>query len=85
MNKPYFCPIFFVTYWHQKCLKNTMDLLLFYREHFLWTFGKWFMKMLEKKHSFHNKHIYVSGSQPFWSFMKFYFVDTVKICFVFKK
>ena len=30
MNKPYFCQIFFLTDWHHKRLKNTIDLLLFY-------------------------------------------------------
>ena len=39
----------------------------------------------KKKKSVHNKHIYIYGSQSFWSFMKFYFVHIVKVCFVFKK
>ena len=39
----------------------------------------------KKKHSFHNKHIYVYGLQTFWSFMKFYLVHIVKVCFVIKK
>ena len=43
------------------------------------------MKMSKKKHSFHNKHIYIYKLQTFWSFMKFYFVHIVKACFVFKK
>ena len=34
MNKPYFCRNFFLTNWHHKRLKNTIDLLLFYEEHF---------------------------------------------------
>ena len=34
MNKPYFCWNFFLTDWRHKRLKNTIDLLLFYREHF---------------------------------------------------
>ena len=34
MNKPYFCRNFFPTDWRHKCLKNKIDLLLFYREHF---------------------------------------------------
>ena len=34
MNKPYFCRIFFLTDWRHKRLKNTIDLLLFYGEHF---------------------------------------------------
>ena len=29
------------------------------------------MKTSKKKHSFHNKHIYIYGSQTFWSFLKF--------------
>ena len=34
MNKPDFCRIFFLTDWRHKRLKNTIDLLLFYSEHF---------------------------------------------------
>ena len=34
MNKPYFCQNFFLTDWCHKRLKNTIDLLLFYEEHF---------------------------------------------------
>ena len=34
MNKPYFCRKFFPTDWRHKRLKNKIDLLLFYREHF---------------------------------------------------
>ena len=34
MNKSYFCQIFFLTDWRHKRLKNTIDLLLFYLEHF---------------------------------------------------
>ena len=34
MNKPYFCRYVFLTDWRHKRLKNKIDLLLFYREHF---------------------------------------------------
>ena len=34
MNKPYFCRNFFLADWRHKRLKNTIDLLLLYREHF---------------------------------------------------
>ena len=34
MNKPYFCRNFFLTDRRYKRLKNKIDLLLFYREHF---------------------------------------------------
>ena len=34
MNKLYFCRNFFLTKWRHKRLKNEIDLLLFYREHF---------------------------------------------------
>ena len=71
----------FLIDWHYKHLRNTIDRL-FYREHFhgfsecdLW-------KHWEKK--IHNKHMYICGSQKFWSFMKFYFVHIVKVCFVLK-
>ena len=36
-------------------------------------------------YSLHNKHIYIYWLQPFWNFMKFYFVHIAKACFVFKK
>ena len=39
----------------------------------------------KEKHSFHNKHIFIYGSHTFWSFMKFYFVHIVKVCYFFKK
>ena len=38
-----------------------------------------------KKNWFHNKHIFIYGSQTFWSFMNFYFTHIVKACFAFKK
>ena len=34
MNKLYFCQNFFLIDWCHKRLKNTIDLLLFYKEHF---------------------------------------------------
>ena len=34
MNKLYFCQNFFVIDWHQKRVKNTIDLFLFYGENF---------------------------------------------------
>ena len=34
MNKPCFSRNFFLIDWHHKRLKNTIDLLLFYGEHF---------------------------------------------------
>ena len=45
----------------------------------------WFMKTLRKKHSLHSKHTCIYRSQTFWSFMKFYFVHIVKVCFVKKQ
>ena len=36
MNKPHFCRNIFLTDWRHKCLKNTIDLLLFYGEYFYW-------------------------------------------------
>ena len=48
-------------------------------------FRKLIYENVEKKHSFHNKRIYIYGSKTFWSLMKFYFVNIVKVCFfVFK-
>ena len=34
MNKPYFCRNFSLTDWRHERLKNTIDPLLFYGEHF---------------------------------------------------
>ena len=34
MKKPYFCKKNFLTDWRHKRLKNKIDLLLFYGEHF---------------------------------------------------
>ena len=34
MNKPYLCQKIFLTDWRHKALKNTIDLLLVYGEHF---------------------------------------------------
>ena len=49
-------------------------------------FWKVIYENVEKKnHSFHNIHVNMYGSQTFWSFMKFYFVHIIKVCFVFKK
>ena len=67
-------------------MKNTIDLLLFYTEHFYEFSGSDLWKSWKKQqHSFHNKHIYIYRSQTYWSFMKFYSVHIVKACFVFKK
>ena len=46
-------------------------------------FWKVIHENIEKK-LFHNKRIYIYGSQTFWSFMKFYFVHILKVCSVFK-
>ena len=74
---------FFFMDWHHKHLKNVIDLLLFYEEHFhgfsesdLWK---------RRKKTFISQHIYLYESQIFQSFMKLYFVHIVKVCFVFKK
>ena len=64
-------------HWNQP-LAVMYELFLVFRLSDLWK--RW------KKHSFHNKHIYMLyGSQTFWSFMKFYFIHMVKVRFVFKK
>ena len=41
MNKPYFCRIIFLTDWRHEGLKNTINRLLFYAEHYPWIFGKY--------------------------------------------
>ena len=77
--------IFFLIDRCQKCLKNTMDQLLFYKEHFYGFSESDLWKHRKKTHSFHNIHIYMYSSQTFWSFVKFYGGHIVKVCFVFKK
>ena len=62
---------------------NVLDLLSFYGEQ-LYRFSESDLRKSGKKHSFHNKHIYIYGPQTFWSFAKFYFVYIAKVCFVFK-
>ena len=76
INKPYYCRDFFLTDWRHKCLKNTMDLLLFYGEYF-YGFSESDLRKRRKKNihfNISNKHICIYGSRTFWSFMKFYFV-----------
>ena len=52
----------------------------------LWISRTWFMKTFKKNlHFTTNIYIYIYESQKFWSFMKFYFVHIVKVCFIFKK
>ena len=52
---------------HNHYLKNTIGLLLFYVEHF-YQFSEVIYENFEKKHSFHNKHIYIYGLL-LWSFL----------------
>ena len=66
-------------------LKNTIDIFLFYGEHFSGFSERDFWKFWKKKHIHFTTNIYIYGPQPFWSFMKFYFIYIVKVCFVFKK
>ena len=87
MNKSYLCRNFLLIDWHHKRLKNTIDLLLFYGEHFYRFLEIDLWKIEKKKHSFHNKHIYIYGHRHFevlWSFI-LYFVHIVKVCFDFKE
>ena len=71
--------------WSHKRL-NAVDLLLFHRESF-YGFQWVTYENFEKNIRFIlDIFIYIMyGSQAFWSFMKFYFVHIVKVCFVFKK
>ena len=81
---PYFCRNFFLIDWRHKRLKNTADLLLFYGEHFYGFSESDLWKRRKKKHSLHNKHIYIYSHRHFevlWS----YFAHIVKVCFDFKK
>ena len=59
----------FLIDWHHNYLKNAIDLLLFYKEHFYMDFQKVIYETSKKKHSFHNKHIYIYMLQAFWSFI----------------
>ena len=83
--KLYLCCNFFLIDWCHKCLKNTRDQLLFCGEHFYGFPESYLWKRQKKPHSFHNIHIFLYGSQIFWSFMKFYFVHIVKVCCVLHK
>ena len=72
INKLYFCRNFFLIDWRHKRLKNTIDLIVILWRTLRWIFGKWLVKTSKKKHSFHNKHIYIYGSQTFeflWIFI----------------
>ena len=73
----------FLIDWRHKRLKNTIDLLLLYGDHFH-IFLESYLRKHQKKHSFHNKHIYIYRSQTFWSFIKFYFVDLVHFVYILK-
>ena len=80
MDKQYFCWYFLLIYWRHKCLKNTIDLLLFYGEQ-LWIFGKWFMKMLKKK-TFISQQTYLYIRVTY--ILKFHFVHIAKVCSIFR-
>ena len=84
MNKSYFCQNLFLIDWRHKHVKNTIDLLLIYREHFYGFSERDLWKRWKKNIYFTTVDIYIYGSQTFWSFMKFYFVHIVKVCFVLK-
>ena len=58
--------------------------MLFYREHFLGFSERDLWKLRKKTFISQQTYLYIYGSQTFWSFMKFYFVHIVKVCFVFK-
>ena len=75
----------FLIDWRHKRLKNKTDLLLFYREHFL-GFSEHDLWKLRKKpiHFTTDISVNIYGLQIFSSFMQFYFVHIVKVCFVFK-
>ena len=75
MNKSYFCRMFF--------LKYNRSIVILWRTTSM-DFQKVIYENVEKGHSFHNKHIYIGSSQTFWSFMKFYLLHLLKVCFVFK-
>ena len=72
MNKPYFCRNLFLIDWSHKRLKNTIDLLLFYGEHF-YGFSKsdlW-KRRNKKKLSFYNKHFEVLWSLVLYILWRF--------------
>ena len=72
MDKLYLCQNIFFIDWCHKCLKNTTDLFLFYREHFYGFLESDLWKCWKK--TFHNKYIYIYiyGHRQFevwWSFI----------------
>ena len=58
MNKPYYCRNFFLTDWRHKRLKNTIDLLLFYGEHF-YGFSESDLRKRRKKETFISQQTYL--------------------------
>ena len=74
--------LYFVNSTNSATLKSAFSSYVYLRFLFLRSV---IFENVEKKHSFHNKDIYIYESQTFWSFMKFYFVYILKVCFVFKK
>ena len=67
----------------QMSQKYNRSIVILWRA-LLWIFKKWFMKTLKQKniHFITDISLYIR-SQTFWSFLKFYFVHIVKVCFVY--
>ena len=84
MNKPYFCRNFFLIDWCHKHLKNKIDILLFYAEHF-YEFPESDLWKRQKKNIHFVTNISIYTVTDTWSFVKFYFAHIVKVCFAFKK
>ena len=78
-----FAEIFLIDWCHAH-IKNTIDLLLFYGEHFYGYSEIDYENVEKKKFISQQTYLYIQ-SKTFWNFMKFYFVHIVKVCSVFKK
>ena len=76
MNKLYFCWNVFLIDWCHKHLKNTMDLLLFYRKHFYGFLESDLWKHWKKKSHFTTNISIHAGHRHFevlWSFILYIF------------
>ena len=77
MNKSYFCQNLFLIDWRHKHVKNTIDLLLIYREHFYGFSERDLWKRWKKKHLFHNsRYLYIRVTD----ILKFYEVLFCTYC-----
>ena len=76
MNKSYFCRNFFLIDWCHKRLKNTIDLSLFYGEHFYGFLESDLWKRWKKTFILQQTHLYIQATD----ILKFYEVLFCTYC-----